>query len=210
MPSNNAGLVVGYLAGTYPGRIAWLLSPDSWKEPHDFLRYHFDNGAFGRYLRKLPWEDGPFYAHCDKIKGRTHKPGWIAVPDSVGNREETLRMWFAHSPRVERYGCPLAFVVQDGMTPDDIPPNASVVFVGGTDDWKMRNLTMWTGSFPRVHVGRINGEKGLWECHEAGAESCDGTGWFRGRRAQLAGLLRYLDHSTNGKPQPELNLATAL
>lgn len=54
------------------------------------------------------------------------------------------------------------------------------------------------GAFPRIHVGRVNTERMLWMAHEAGAESCDGTGWFRGDKAQLAGLMRYLDDSTNG------------
>jgi len=69
---------------------------------------------------------------------------------------------------------------------------------------------MFTAAFPRVHVGRINGEKGLWECHEAGAESCDGTGWFRGGNTegnkQLQMLLRYLEESTNGRKQGQLTL----
>jgi len=138
-----------------------------------------------------------------RIVGHSKKPRWIAVPDVVGNREATLRAWFAHSPRVATFGCPLAFVVQDGMTPDDVPPNASVVFVGGTDKWKMRSLPMFTAAFPRVHVGRINGEKGLWECHEAGAESCDGTGWMRCGEERAMPLMRYLEQSTFGRLQSE-------
>ena len=66
------------------------------------------------------------------------------------------------------------------MTPDDVPSEASVVFVGGTMEWKLRNLTMWTSAFDRVHVGAINTFKNLLRCQELGVESCDGTGWFRG------------------------------
>lgn len=204
MPSSNAGLVVGYLAGKYPGRIGWLLSPDTWKEPHDFLSYAFDNGAFAAWTEKREWDEKAFFSQCDKIRGRTHKPMWIAVPDVVADREATLRNWFLHSPRIAAYGRPLAFVVQDGMTPDDIPPNASVVFVGGTTEWKWKSLPMWTAAFPRVHVGRVNGERALWMAHECGAESCDGTGWFRGDKQQLAGLLRYLHESTHGREQQML------
>lgn len=204
MPANNAKMLVGYLAGRYPGRVGWLLSPDGWKEPHDWLPYAFDNGAFPAWDKQKPWDEAAFYTHCQRSRGRTHKPSWIAVPDVVADREATLRNWFAHSPRVAAYGVPLAFVAQDGMTPDDIPPNASVVFIGGTTEWKWRNLRDWTGAFPRVHVGRVNGERGLWACHEAGVESCDGTGWFRGDQKQLAGLLRYLEMSANGHKQESL------
>lgn len=204
MPANNAKMLVGYLAGKYPGRIGWLLSPDSWREPHDWLPYAFDNGAFPAWTNKQQWDEKAFYAHCQRISGRTHKPLWIAVPDVVADREATIRNWFRHSPLVAKHGCPLAFVVQDGMTPDDIPPNASVVFVGGTTEWKWKSLPVWTSSFPRVHVGRVNSERMLWMAHDAGAESCDGTGWFRGDKQQLAGLLRYLHESTHGREQQML------
>jgi hypothetical protein len=90
------------------------------------------------------------------------------------------------------------------MTPSDVPPNSDVIFVGGTDSWKMRALPMFTKEFPRVHVGRINGEKGLWQCHEAGAESCDGTGWMRCGEERIAPLIRYLEQSSSHKKQ--LNL----
>lgn len=211
MPANCAGITVGWMAGTYPSRIGWLLSPNGWMNPKWFMPYALDNGAFPLFASGKPFDEVAFYSHCDRTKGRTHKPLWIAVPDVVGDREGTLRAWFAHSPRVAQYKCPLAFVVQDGMTPDDIPPNASVVFIGGTDEWKMRSVPVFTAAFPRVHVGRINGEKGLWECHQAGVESCDGTGWFRGgnveENKQLQMLLRYLDESTHGRKQTEMHFS---
>lgn len=201
MVTNSSSMLTGYLAGKYPSRIGWLLSPGGWRNPHSWLPYAMDNGAFPIWTRGEKWSDAPFYDHLQRIVGHTNKPRWIAVPDSVGNRDETLRMWFAHSPRVANFGCPLAFVVQDGMTPDDVPPNASVVFVGGTDAWKMRALPMFTAAFRRVHVGRINGEKGLWQCHEAGAESCDGTGWMRCGEERAMPLMRYLEESSSSRKQ---------
>lgn len=204
MVTNSSSMLTGYLAGKYEGRIGWLLSPDGWRNPHSWLPYAFDNGAFPLFASGKPFDESAFYSHCDRINGRTHRPKWIAVPDVVGNREQTLKEWNKHSPRVSQYKCPLAFVVQDGMTPDDVPKDADVVFVGGTDDWKMRSVPMFTGAFSRVHVGRINGEKGLWECHAAGAESCDGTGWMRCGEERASGLLRYLEESTSQRKQ--LNL----
>ena len=76
------------------------------------------------------------------------------------------------------------------MTPADVPSEAEVVFVGGTKEWKLRNLTMWTESFDRVHVGAINSFKVLLRCQELGVESTDGTGWFRGPKMTEA-LERY-------------------
>jgi len=51
----------------------------------------------------------------------------------------------------------------------------------------------------------VNSEKFLWAAHEAGAESCDGTGWMRGGEERLADLWLYLEQSTKGeRPQLEL------
>lgn len=205
MPANNSSMQLGYMAGTWPGRIGWILSPGGWRTPADWMPYALDNGAFPAWTKGLKFDEQAFYDHCQKIVGMTHKPLWIAVPDVVANREETIKSWEHHYPRVAKF-CPhLAFVVQNEMTPDDVPKNADLVFVGGTTEWKWATLREWTANFPRVHVGRVNSERMLWMAHEAGAESCDGTGWFRGDQEQFKGLLRYLEESTNGKHQLEMN-----
>lgn len=207
MPSNNAKMVVGYLAGRYPGRIGWLIGADGWKQPHDWLPYAIDNGAYPAFCKGEPWNEHAFYDLLKRTKGQSQKPLWVAVPDVVANRDATLRSWEIHSPRVAVFKTHLAFVVQDGMTPEDVPAEADLVFVGGTTKWKWQTLPLWTASFPRVHVGRVNTERMLWMAHECGAESCDGTGWFRGCKRQLQGLINYLDHSTNGRPQMEFSLS---
>lgn len=197
MPANNAKMHVGYMAGRWPGRIGWLLSPGGWKTPHDWLPYAIDNGAFSVWTKGGKWNESAFYAHCEKTRRLKHKPIWIAVPDVVADCNATLNSWRRHFPKLSQFG-KLAFVVQNGMKPDDVPENADVIFVGGTTEWKWKTLTIWTGNFPRVHVGRVNSERLLWRAHNAGAESCDGTGWFRGNKDQLAGLFRYLNDSSRG------------
>ena len=114
-------------------------------------------------------------------------------------------MWEKHADIIASFGVPLAFVVQDGMTLADIPAEAGTVFVGGTTSWKWRNLTTWMEAGKSVHVGRVNTYRHLWQCHKAGAESCDGTGWFKGYKADLDGLKRYLRESEQGSP-PQLEL----
>ena len=89
------------------------------------------------------------------------------------------------------------------MTKEDVPTDADVIFVGGSTDWKWKNLYEWTKNFKRVHVGRVNSERLLWIAHEAGAESCDGTGWVRGGEERLEELHRYLQQSTNGDTRPQ-------
>jgi hypothetical protein len=127
---------------------------------------------------------------------------WVVVPDSIGDRDETLRLWDIHAAALQAFGVPLAMAVQDGMSPADVPKEASIVFVGGSTSWKWRNLPMWTESFSRVHVGRVNSLRLLLMAEKSGAESCDGTGWFRAPD-RLAELTSYLE---NNHRHPELSL----
>ena len=195
MPANNTGIKVGYLAGKYPGRLAHLFSPGAQRGPFDFMEYALDNGVFGLGDK---WQEGPWFDLLDWARLGGQKPRWVLVSDVVADRIRTLRRWSQYADRVADYGWPLAFAVQDGMTRDDVPMSADVIFVGGSTEWKWATMEMWCGHFQRVHVGRVNTYRLLWKCHDAGAESCDGTGWFRGDQRQLRGLQDYLEESTNG------------
>lgn len=195
MLANNTGIKTGYLAGKYPGKIGHLFSPGAHRGPYEFCEFSLDNGAFGpkgfnfeQWLKLLEWA---------KLSGQ--KPRWVLVPDVVGDRDGTLARWREYAPRAACYGWPLAFALQDGMKERDVPQNAEVVFVGGTTFWKWSTVASWCKSFHRVHVGRVNVYRRLWQCHDAGAESVDGTGWMRGDQKQYRGLCAYLAESTGGK-----------
>ena len=189
MVSNLSGGGFHYLAGRFPGRIGHLYSPDGWHNPRKWMPYALDNGAFTGFNERA------FFGMLEKAKLSGFKPRWVAVPDVVSDREGTLRAWETYWQRVADYGWPLAFVVQDGMTPKDVPEDAAVVFVGGSMGWKCQTLEEWCRSFDRVHIGRINTERLLWVCHDAGAESVDGTGWWHDR--QFADLEKYLETATD-------------
>ena len=199
MPADNSSFLVGWIAGTFPGRVGWLLNACCWRQnPRVEMPWAMDNGAFGAWAQKRQWDESAFYAKA--LMPWRPAPLWVAVPDVVMDRAATLANWERHAPRLT--GKTLAFVVQDGMTAADVPSNASVVFVGGSTEWKWRTVRGWCADFPRVHVGRVNTERLLWMAHDAGAESCDGTGWMRGDKARVVGLLRYLEQSSNGgRPQ---------
>lgn len=190
------------MAGKYPGRVGWLLGPGGWRAPKEWLPYAIDNGRFIATTQGKEWSEAAFLKMLEAATD-TFSPLWVVVPDVVGDRDGTLREWDKWAPRMAQYGFPLAMAVQDGMAARDVPSEASVVFVGGTTEWKRRTLWRWCDEFERVHIGRINTEKWLWVCHEAGAESCDGTGWFRGDAKQLAGLYRYLDRASSGQGQSD-------
>lgn len=201
MPTNSFKFTCGVLFGRYPERLAHLHSVNSPREPILEQKWALDNGVFSAWEKNREWSDVPFYDYLAKYQ--YHRPEWSVVPDWVGDKKKTLELWDRHADLVDAYGSPLAFACQDGMTPDDIPQTAAVAFIGGTTEWKWRHLRDFTEAFPRVHVGRVNSYRMLWMAHEAGAESCDGTGWFRDpRRTQE--LERYLRESSEPAQQPKL------
>lgn len=192
MPSSNTGFECGRLFGTYPNRLAHLIGAGDKRTPP--ARYAIDNGVFGAWSSERDWSPEPLFGLLETI-GQSHPPMWTVVPDAIGDRNLTLQRWDQFASTVRLFGTPLAFAAQDGMTPDDVPSDADIVFIGGTTEWKWRNLPVFTKAFDRVHVGRVNTYRLLWMAHESGAESCDGTGFFRGDQEQLRGLWKYLEES---------------
>ena len=113
---------------------------------------------------------------------------WIAMPDVVGNHDETLDLFHKWTNQMCNYWIPCrerfkkwAFVVQDGATMESIPWDDIVaVFLGGTDKMKRsrkafrimrhaRRLGKW------VHIGRVNTPKWV-EYWYWTADSIDGSG----------------------------------
>jgi hypothetical protein len=158
-----------------------MISPVSHKflRPVAWLPYVIDNGKYSAYSNNKEWNENEFFQLLDRYQFQPYKPEWVVVPDEVANREETLWLWNQYEHRIRQYGWRVAFVVQDGMTPNDVPDSADVVFIGGTTKWKWRNAALFCASFPRVHVGRVNSGDKLEYCDRIGAESVDGSGFFR-------------------------------
>lgn len=204
MPANNAKSVVHYWQGLYGG-LGHLYSPGALRATYPWLPYALDNGAYGAFMRKESFNGDAFIKHCDLAAQMSQSPLWIVVPDSVGDKKLTIEMWPEWSARLQLYGWPLAFAAQDGMTPRDVPENASIVFIGGSTQWKRDNIKIFCDAFKRVHVGRINTRKWLWYCHQCGVESVDGTGWFRGDLEQYNALHDYL-RSTSRPASSEIDL----
>ena len=192
MPSNNTSALVRQLGRLFPGRVGQLIGPGGWREPCEYLPYALDNGAFGAFTKKVEWEPRPFLDLLERAKVARQRPVWVAVPDAVANARATKERWLEWAPRVRAYGFPCAFVVQDGMTREDVPLDADVVFVGGSVGWKWSTLASWCAWFTRVHVGRVNSLRRLIDCEERGVESVDGTGWFRGDEMQGREFVQYV------------------
>lgn len=221
MPSNSTGFIFDELDAKYPGQLAQLAGLGGFRSTlcGDFA---LDNGAFPAFTSGKPWDNAPFLNLCDRAEAYECEhgiaPRWIACPDVVGNREETLALWNSLAPWYKAlYNWPLALVVQDGMTVEDVLAleiQPDVIFVGGSADnrkmtgWKWSSLTMWTSAFARVHVGRVNNFKGAVQALHAGAESVDGTGWMCTDR-QRAGLEKFLAYQQSLAPVRALPLPKA-
>lgn len=191
--ANALGTFYGHLTGKYEGLIGNLWGPGRGITVYPFAPYALDNGAWGAFLAGAEWSATDWLKLLAEVERKPFRPQWALVPDVVADREQTLASWEKWFPVVKAAGLTAAFAVQDGMTPADVPADAQVVFVGGSTEWKWRTVEGWCAAFPRVHVGRVNSLKKLLRCWEAGAESTDGTGWFRGRHRQLDDLVRFLD-----------------
>lgn len=193
MLANNTKGIVHWLAGRFPGSVGHLYSPGAQRGPYEYLPYALDNGAYGAFTSGKEWDESAWVDLLEWAKLSGQPPKWVLVPDVVGDRIRTLRRWDMYAPVAAQYGWPLAFAVQDGMTLEDIPADAQVVFVGGSTDWKWSTVELWA-AFPRCHVGRVNEYRRLVQCAALGVESVDGTGWMRepnGR--QFRGLVAFIE-----------------
>lgn len=203
MLANNTGIRVGHLAGKFPGLIGHLFSPGAQRGPFEFCPYSLDNGVFAK---GDSWTSAPWVKMMDWARLSGQNPLWNLVPDSVGDREGTLRKWDEYSPIARQYGWPLAFAVQDGMTESDVPPDAAVVFVGGSTDWKWDTYRDWCAKFPHVHIGRVNTYRRLFDCYDAGAKSTDGTGFTRGNQVQWRDVNAFLEETTGKRKRVKQEL----
>lgn len=201
MPANNTHWLVHVLAGAHPGSVGHLYTPTRTERPMPHLPYGLDNGMFARALKDLDLDREAWDKSLDRYCAHQIPPKWLVVPDVPFNGEATLARWESESPVLVDRHIPLALAVQDGMTPaivEELTLRPDVIFVGGTTEWKWATMADWCKAFPRVHVARVNGRRGLDRCVEACAESCDGSGWFRGDPRQLIELVTFIADYWNG------------
>ncbi len=169
----------------FPDRLAFLQTPQSVKPSVFKYRYAIDNGAFSRFQEK------EFFMLLDKTTDYA-PPMFVAVPDVVGCHDRTVALWRYYEPIIRRYNYLLAFVAQDGCTPETIPDNADWIFVGGKDPWKDENIHKFVGLGRPVHVGRVNTKRRLMYCEHLGVDSVDGTGWVRQRGKQFVDFVEWV------------------
>lgn len=126
-------------------------------------------------------------------------------PDGGPCHEATLERWEQYAPMMRRHGFEPAFVCQVGATPDNVPDDAAVLFLGGIDSFKLGNTARDIVRAHRddrwIHMGRVNSQRRLGTALEFGCHSVDGTYLTKGPDKNLPRLLRFL---RNAHAQPSL------
>lgn len=150
--------------------------------------YAIDNGAYGYYVKGVPFNDKAFIDLLDKWYDGCD---WIAIPDSVGNWKETKKLLDIWIPRLLPYDRPLLMVVQDGCEKGNYRDvyrllNRKAIcglFVGGTTEWKLQHMSKLREIAHQyhktIHVGRVNSGKRVRLCFNSGVDSVDGSGMSR-------------------------------
>jgi hypothetical protein len=115
-----------------------------------------------------------------RIKDHSGDCRFVVVPDVIPDAEKTIDQYRKLEPEFRKFGLPVAFVAQNGLTriPDDL--NYDCLFLGATNDYRFsqdaRNIIAQAKDAGKwVHVGRVNTPKGIEFAFHLGADSCDGT-----------------------------------
>jgi hypothetical protein len=159
--------------------------------PVDGRPWAMDNGAFSGF------KEEPF---LNMLWRNVLVPGcmWVACPDVVGDARATAALYAEWAPRIRNIGYPVAWVAQDGATPDDIPLDCVCVFIGGSTAWKLGEQARQIVSSAKArglmaHMGRVNSVRRMRIAHEWGCDSVDGTKYSMFANTYLRGGLNTCD-----------------
>lgn len=144
--------------------------------------YAMDSGAWTCYKQGIPFDEE---AYKHGIKRMGEGADWVVLPDIVGEGSRSLDFSLKWLDRLSHIRL-LLIAVQDNMNPCDVEPylNSRVgIFLGGTTEFKINSMRMW-GNMSRendcyYHVGRVNSNKRIRQCQDAGVHSFDGSGVSR-------------------------------
>jgi hypothetical protein len=183
--------------------LGWMISVSGgWRNPNrngKSIPFALDNGQYHapdqppKGMKLFP----PFYEMVKRCIRESLDPLFIVAPDVPYHGDRTRELSRKHRRHLREYGWQgrIAIAVQDGMGPDDLD-GYQAVFVGGSTEWKWRTAEMWCSEARArgmwSHVARVNTRGRIRHCIDIGADSADGTGIWRGDRAQLSGVLQAL------------------
>jgi hypothetical protein len=128
-----------------------------------------------------------YYAAVQRVRadlaaGEVVPPDFVVLPDVVAAGPASLHFSLRWLSALRPLAVPLALVVQDGMTPDDVAPHlahVALLFVGGSHAWKLRTGAAWVAwahahGHP-CHIGRVGTTRKLLWARRIGADSVDSS-----------------------------------
>jgi hypothetical protein len=187
--------------------IAGLITPRSWQLPGEWEKFGkpwaLDNDCFQGLDRE---------AFIKMLKRFQGYPGclWVTAPDVVADAEATLTRFKMWQPVLNYFGYKVAFVGQDGLTPENTPWDLfDCFFVGGSTNWKLGHAAWLLVQEAKdrgklVHMGRVNSRQRLNYAISIGCDSIDGTGLCRFRDSELPWALGM---STTVQTRMEMEIA---
>lgn len=174
------------------GELGFIATPLQGNARPEGVTWAADNGCFGKGYPGdeafLEWLARQPPAGCK----------FAVAPDVVGDHEATEARALPLLRPIKRLGYRVAYVAQDGLTPQLTPWLAfDALFIGGSTEWKMgpaaRELAR--GAYGRgkwVHMGRVNTWSRLQYARDIGCNSVDGTFLKFGPNINLPILLNWL------------------
>jgi len=164
------------------GRIGWMTTPRERGARGVWEQAPFVAVDTGLYSKKGA-RDFVLASYLDYLREAAPHRGkclFATAPDVVGDWAATWALSRPALPLLRGLGYKAALVAQDGMTELPAPDEWDVLFVGGTDAFKLsetayrlqreaKELGKWT------HMGRVNSPGRLRAAAMAGYDSSDGT-----------------------------------
>jgi len=143
------------------------------------MRYALDNGAWWAHATGRPFDASAFMRALDKL---WFEADFIVLPDIVAGGLRSLDFSLEWYDRLKMDG-QLLLAVQDGMEIKDVAPYVGELglFIGGSTEWKEKTLFQWGELATQkgnayIHCGRVNSQRRLNLCKQAGIDSFDGSG----------------------------------
>lgn len=142
----------------------------------------FDAEAFERMVYGLVGIHGCLFLNA---------PDVFDIERGIGDHDATLEQWNEWRPFLSMTGFPLAFVLQNGSTIDNVPwDELDAVFIGGCTTWKLGPEAEEIAAEAKrlgkhVHMGRVNSAKRIHYAKSIGCDSVDGSGFAKFRDAML-------------------------
>src|SRR5262245_21370781 len=162
------------------------------------LVYCADNAAYN--VRRFSAD--AYLSLLKKLARCPVRPVFVTVPDQVGNHEATAYLferWLKTLARERLLDLPLAFVLQDGVTPEEIPcGQIEALFIGSSDDFK-EDVLLTCDILPEakargmfLHMGRVNSRSRLRPALRSGCDSVNGSSLSMFPRTWIPKFVRWI------------------